>query len=54
MNETALAPTLAAVLLAGWLMVQAGLGKQMLEWRPPTLRCRSCRRVKQRCRCRRA
>jgi hypothetical protein len=52
MNEPTLAPSLAAVLLAGWLMVQAGVGKKMLDWRPRPLRCRACRGVLQRCRCR--
>lgn len=36
-HHPTIAPTLAATMLVGWLMVQAGLAKRMLDWRGPAL-----------------
>lgn len=36
-TDPSIAPTLGAIMLVGWLMVQAGLGKRMLDWRGPRL-----------------
>jgi hypothetical protein len=38
-------------MFAGWLMVQAGIGKRMLTRRERHIRCRSCGRSRRYCRC---
>jgi hypothetical protein len=43
-TDPSIAPTLGAITLVGWLMVQAGLAKRMLDWRGPGSAILSSRR----------
>jgi hypothetical protein len=40
-----------ATLAAGYLMIAAGMGKRLLEWRRPVRRCPSCGRLRRDCSC---
>jgi hypothetical protein len=44
--------TVAAALIAGYLMTVAGVHKRVLRWRDPPRRCPACRHEQRDCICR--